>query len=162
MARMVFHSLASLLRRGSQLQLERGPGPAHGKRGLAAAREPSIHPGLGIAEHIQRQFGCAVHGVLRSPANRVRSNGADRPDPIARPQLSTARKAHEDYFGEGANNAIAFEEQYQGLPKLNFAMADTARHFIMLDDPQWFFAQVDGFLKDPVKTTQQRGFAGST
>ena len=55
-----------------------------------------------------------------------------------------------------------FEEQYQGLRTLHFAMADTARHFIMLDDPQWFFAQVNGFLRDPVKTMQQRGFAGST
>jgi amino acid adenylation domain-containing protein len=55
-----------------------------------------------------------------------------------------------------------FEEQYQGLRTLHFAMADTARHFIMLDDPQWFFAQVDGFLRDPVKTMQQRGFRGST
>ena len=36
------------------------------------------------------------------------SNGADRPDQTAKPQLSTARKAHEDYFGEGANNAVSF------------------------------------------------------
>jgi hypothetical protein len=36
------------------------------------------------------------------------SNGADRPDQTAKPQLSTARKAHEDYFGEGANNAVNF------------------------------------------------------
>jgi pimeloyl-ACP methyl ester carboxylesterase len=55
-----------------------------------------------------------------------------------------------------------FEEQYQGLRTLHFAMADTARHFIMLDDPQWFFTQLDGFLRDPVKTMQRRGFRGST
>ena len=36
------------------------------------------------------------------------SNGVDRPDQIAKPQLSTARKVREDYFGEGANNAAAF------------------------------------------------------
>ena len=36
------------------------------------------------------------------------SNGVDRPDQIAKPQLSTARKVREDYFGEGANNATAF------------------------------------------------------
>jgi hypothetical protein len=36
------------------------------------------------------------------------SNGADRPDQIAKPHLSTARKIREDYFGMGANNASFF------------------------------------------------------
>jgi hypothetical protein len=36
------------------------------------------------------------------------SNGVDRPNQIATPQLSTARKVREDYFGEGANNASFF------------------------------------------------------
>jgi hypothetical protein len=36
------------------------------------------------------------------------SNGTDRPDQIAAPQLSTARKVREDYFGQGVNNASAF------------------------------------------------------
>jgi hypothetical protein len=36
------------------------------------------------------------------------SNGVDRPDQIAKPQLSTARKNREDYFGMGADNASFF------------------------------------------------------
>jgi len=36
------------------------------------------------------------------------SDGVDRPDQIAKPHLSTARKVREDYFGQGANNAAAF------------------------------------------------------
>ncbi|MGB6691449.1 MAG: carboxypeptidase regulatory-like domain-containing protein [Terracidiphilus sp.] len=36
------------------------------------------------------------------------SNGVDRPDQIATPHLSTARKVREDYFGEGANNAADY------------------------------------------------------
>jgi hypothetical protein len=36
------------------------------------------------------------------------SNGVDRPNQIAKPQLSTARKVRQDYFGEGANNAADF------------------------------------------------------
>ena len=36
------------------------------------------------------------------------SNGVDRPDQIATPDLSTARKVREDYFGRGANNASFF------------------------------------------------------
>ncbi len=36
------------------------------------------------------------------------AQGVDRPDQVAVPHLSTARKIHEDYFGEGANNANHF------------------------------------------------------
>ena len=36
------------------------------------------------------------------------SNGVDRPDQIAKPHLSTARKVREDYFGLGAENASFF------------------------------------------------------
>jgi hypothetical protein len=36
------------------------------------------------------------------------SNGVDRPDQIARPHLSTARKDRKDYFGAGADNATDF------------------------------------------------------
>jgi hypothetical protein len=36
------------------------------------------------------------------------SNGVDRPDQIAKPQLSTARKDRKDYFGHGGNNGPDF------------------------------------------------------
>ena len=36
------------------------------------------------------------------------SNGVDRPDQIAKPNLSTARKARADYFGAGVNNAATY------------------------------------------------------
>jgi len=37
------------------------------------------------------------------------SNGADRPDQIGAPDLSTSRKVREDYFGRGANNPSFFQ-----------------------------------------------------
>jgi pimeloyl-ACP methyl ester carboxylesterase len=52
-----------------------------------------------------------------------------------------------------------FDEQFAKLPRLHFALAETARHFIMFDDPQWFFAQVDAFLADPNRVVGARGFA---
>jgi pimeloyl-ACP methyl ester carboxylesterase len=52
-----------------------------------------------------------------------------------------------------------FSTQFAKLPRLHFAMAETARHFMMFDDPTWFFQQLDGFLADPVATVQTRGFA---
>ena len=36
--------------------------------------------------------------------------------------------------------------EYAKLKGADVRVTDTARHFIMYDDPQWFFAQIDGFL----------------
>lgn len=51
-----------------------------------------------------------------------------------------------------------FAEQFAHLRQLHFALAETARHFIMFDDPQWFFAQMDAFLANPAAVVQTRGF----
>lgn len=52
-----------------------------------------------------------------------------------------------------------FAEQYATVPHLHFAMADHSRHFIMWDDPAWFFGQLDAFLANPAQVTAVRGFA---
>jgi N-formylmaleamate deformylase len=54
----------------------------------------------------------------------------------------------------------SFAEQFARLPRLHFALHDTARHFIMWDDPAWFFGQIDAFLADPIAVTHDRGFEG--
>jgi N-formylmaleamate deformylase len=41
-----------------------------------------------------------------------------------------------------------FHKQYARLKNCKIVMADT-RHFIMLDDPKWFYQQVDAFLANP-------------
>jgi pimeloyl-ACP methyl ester carboxylesterase len=51
-----------------------------------------------------------------------------------------------------------FEEQFAALPKLHFALTETARHFIMLDDPKWFFGELDAFLANPELVVRARGF----
>jgi len=51
-----------------------------------------------------------------------------------------------------------FAQQFEKLPRLHFALAETSRHFIMFDDPQWFFAQLDGFVADPTAVVRTRGF----
>jgi N-formylmaleamate deformylase len=51
-----------------------------------------------------------------------------------------------------------FAQQFAKLPRLHFALAETSRHFIMFDDPQWFFAQLDGFTADPAAVVRTRGF----
>jgi len=51
-----------------------------------------------------------------------------------------------------------FEEQFAKLGKLHFAISDPARHFIMFDDPEWFFGQLDPFLNHPDVVVRTRGF----
>lgn len=60
---------------------------------------------LGIATISSGSPFTVYSGIQQTGAG---SNGADRPDQIAKPHLSTARKTREDYFGMGANNASYF------------------------------------------------------
>lgn len=39
-----------------------------------------------------------------------------------------------------------FRRQYAKAPRWTLALADTARHFIMLDSPEWTWAKMDAFL----------------
>lgn len=66
-------------------------------------------------------------------------------------------------FGASISRAAVvdqFEQQFANLPQLHFALAEHARHFVMFDDPMWFFAQLDAFLAHPAAATGDRGFAG--
>ena len=60
---------------------------------------------LGIATLTSGSPFTVYSGVQQTGAG---SNGADRPDQIAKPHLSTSRKIREDYFGLGENNASYF------------------------------------------------------
>jgi N-formylmaleamate deformylase len=51
-----------------------------------------------------------------------------------------------------------FSAQFAKLPRLHFALAATSRHFIMFDDPAWFFSELDSFLEDPDAAVRTRGF----
>jgi hypothetical protein len=51
-----------------------------------------------------------------------------------------------------------FEQQFAALPRLHFALTETARHFIMFDDPAWFFSELDAFLANPELVVRTRGF----
>jgi pimeloyl-ACP methyl ester carboxylesterase len=39
-----------------------------------------------------------------------------------------------------------FRAQFRGAPDASIAIADSAHHFLMLDDPEWTWGQVDAFL----------------
>jgi pimeloyl-ACP methyl ester carboxylesterase len=48
--------------------------------------------------------------------------------------------------GDRAETARGFARQYAGLRGARIVMADRSRHFVMLDDPAFLFAQMDAFL----------------
>ncbi len=49
-------------------------------------------------------------------------------------------------FSTRADVEASIRQQYAKLKNCKIVMADNARHFIMLDDPQWFYSQLDAFL----------------
>ncbi|MBV7535938.1 alpha/beta hydrolase [Duganella sp. sic0402] len=53
--------------------------------------------------------------------------------------------AYKDYAPKAAITAT-YTTQYAKLPGVKVEMADTARHFIMYDDPAWMYDRIDNFL----------------
>ena len=49
-----------------------------------------------------------------------------------------------------------FEAQYKDLKTKQIVMADKEHHFIMLDNPKWFYSQVDAFLGTPPTVSELR------
>ena len=49
-------------------------------------------------------------------------------------------------FVDHARIELLLRDQYSLLSGVQIAISDTARHFIMLDDPVWFFKQLDTVL----------------
>jgi pimeloyl-ACP methyl ester carboxylesterase len=54
--------------------------------------------------------------------------------------------AYKQYAPRAAIEAT-YTSQYANLKSVHLVTADTARHFIMYDDPTWMFAQMDAFLQ---------------
>lgn len=53
-------------------------------------------------------------------------------------------------LGHGVTRAMArqiFQEQYAGVRHLKFVMTGNARHFVMWDEPVWFYHQLAAFLQ---------------
>ncbi len=71
-----------------------------------------------------------------------------------RPELSRIKAptlVFAAWIGYAPYSSHAFAEkiygdQYAGLKGVQLKITDTARHFVMLDDPSWMFAQMEEFL----------------
>jgi pimeloyl-ACP methyl ester carboxylesterase len=58
---------------------------------------------------------------------------------------------YKEYGGSHDTTEANLRAQYAKIDGVQLAVTDTARHFIMWDDPNWMFAQMDRFL-EPTKT----------
>jgi pimeloyl-ACP methyl ester carboxylesterase len=58
---------------------------------------------------------------------------------------------YKEYGGSHDTTEANLRAQYAKIDGVQLAVTDTARHFIMWDDPNWMFAQMDRFL-EPAKT----------
>jgi pimeloyl-ACP methyl ester carboxylesterase len=58
---------------------------------------------------------------------------------------------YKEYGASHESIEAGMRAQYAKLANVRIAVTDTARHFIMWDDPSWMFAQMDRFLV-PAKT----------
>ncbi len=51
-------------------------------------------------------------------------------------------------YGATHDRTLAlYKQQVSGIPNVTVIMSDEAKHFVQLDTPDWFYAQVDSFLK---------------
>jgi len=51
-------------------------------------------------------------------------------------------------YTDGPKTLANLKLQYSKLPDVQIRLNDTARHFIMWDDPEWMFAHIDAFLNN--------------
>jgi pimeloyl-ACP methyl ester carboxylesterase len=54
--------------------------------------------------------------------------------------------AYKEYGATRENVMEKYRQQFSKVLHVKIAMSDTAKHFIMFDEPRWFFGQVDDFL----------------
>jgi pimeloyl-ACP methyl ester carboxylesterase len=55
--------------------------------------------------------------------------------------------AYKNYGTNHASITATYEQQFAKAKRVTVAINDTAKHFIMFDEPAWFYSQVEGFLQ---------------
>ncbi len=55
--------------------------------------------------------------------------------------------AYKDYGATHDSSLALYSKEFEKLPGTKIVMNDTSKHFIQLDAPDWFYAQIDAFLK---------------
>jgi N-formylmaleamate deformylase len=54
--------------------------------------------------------------------------------------------SYKSYGATRENTMEKYQHQFAGAPHVRIALSDTSKHFIMFDEPVWFFGEMDKFL----------------
>ncbi len=67
---------------------------------------------------------------------------------ISAPVLAIAVWRGREAFGFTREKVLQqMTEQYRAVPHYDVVVSDTARHFVMLDEPEWLASQISGFIQ---------------
>ncbi len=99
----------------------------------------------------KRLIEWALDSDLRATADALGDMlGADLRDDVGKIRVPTmVLAAWRGSEGVGANHEIVdknMHDQFRKLEGVQIKIVDTARHFIMWDDPEWMFGHFDAFL----------------
>jgi pimeloyl-ACP methyl ester carboxylesterase len=102
------------------------------------------------AENVERIVGWGQNSDRKTMATSMHQMLSHdlRPDlaRVTAPTLVLAGwAAHKGVLPRSAIEGM-YQSQYRLLPNVQFELTDTARHFIMYDDPEWMYARIDQFL----------------
>ncbi|GGG34721.1 alpha/beta fold hydrolase [Hymenobacter glacieicola] len=122
-----------------------------GKMSVAAARQMSVSMMTDTARISQAtRWSVASDPATVAQAyydlmtNDLRQDVARIQQPVL---VLGAWAAYKPYGSTKESTRAVFEQQYAKLPQHRVEMSEAGKHFLMWDDPQWFFNQTDAFLK---------------
>lgn len=125
---------------------------AHLTTSDAATFEAEQRANLAMMITDPAQQARALDWVLRSDRAAVADATTALMSTDLRPLLGTIASPTlviETWRGWGAERAAverSYAAQFAALPSATRVMAERAKHFVMLDDPAFWFAQLDGFV----------------
>lgn len=116
-----------------------------------ASQLQTLRTMIGKEDDVQRALAWGKQSDRTTVANAMAEMmGEDLRQDISRikaPTLVLGSWIAYKNFGNQQQFAQMYAAQYRQLAGVQVEMADSARHFIMLDDPSWMYDRIDAFLK---------------
>lgn len=115
-----------------------------------AATDMSVSTMVTRPEDVQRVLAWGAQSdrttVVNAMADMMGDDMREQVGRIRAPTLVLGSWIAYKAYGPKAMFEQNYRNQYMRLPGVQVALADTARHFIMLDDPAWMYDRIDRFL----------------
>lgn len=115
-----------------------------------AATEMSVSTMVTRPEDVKRVLAWGTQSdratVVNAMADMMGDDMREQVGRIRAPTLVLGSWIAYKAYGPMAMFEQNYRNQYMRLPGVQVALAETARHFIMLDDPAWMYDRIDRFL----------------